>query len=96
MLRLLAKYSILWGVTATVVISSLAGFLLFQAAYIGVPAETGCWEVTDVTGHVSRFTTAPQYDLNVHGIKFEKDGHAGWIFPARVDEDLLCAGAITP
>jgi len=92
-MRFLIKHLLLLGSTASVVIFSLAGFLLFQAAYIGVPAaEVGCWEVTDVTGHVSRFTTVPQFDLNVRAIKFEKDGHAGWIFPARVDQDLACSG----
>ena len=95
MLRFIVKHSLIFGATAATVIIALAVGLIFNAWQAGPLPEKGCWEVTDVSGHVSRFTTAPQYDLQVHGIKFEKDGHAGWIFPARVDEDLVCAG-VTP
>jgi|GEM_PF-5548002 len=95
MTRLLASLHALGGSLA-VVILVIAGTMLWQAARYTPLTPGGCWTVTDVAGQVTYFKTLPQFDVNVRAIKYEEGRYAGWIFPARVEEDTVCADKVTP
>lgn len=84
------KRLLIAGVTASVVILSIAASLLFNASRNYDPQPAGCYHVVDVSGKDWYFADQPQYDINVGAIQLDTGYSTGWVWPASVEATYRC------
>ena len=89
MLNFIRKRFVLFGVTASVVILSIAASLFLQAAS-APETHVGCYHVVDVSGKDWYLVDTPQFDVNARAIILDTGYSSGYIWPASVEATYRC------